>query len=76
MNELKLFAYSTSVMTNYNRLNLATNAFKANKAGLHHFFPGLLFYVYIESPSQKTQAAHTTGPKPHQLKTPNPKNPI
>ena len=39
----------------------------------HHFFPGLFFYVYIESPNQKKpRRPHTTGPKPHQLKIPTP----
>ena len=38
------------------------------------FFPGLLFYVYIESPNQKKpRRPQTTGPKPHQLKAPSPK---
>ena len=75
MNELKLFAYSTSVMTNYNRLNLATNAFKANKAGLHHFFPGLLFYVYIESPSPKNPGGPHHRPKTPSTDKPEPQKP-
>ena len=38
------------------------------------FFPGLLFHVYIESPNPwKTEKPHTTGPKPHHMKIPNPK---
>mgnify|MGYP001794685884 CR=1 FL=1 len=37
-------------------------------------FPGLFFYIYIESPNlKKPRRPHTTGPKPHQLKTPTPK---
>ena len=37
------------------------------------FFPGLFLYVYIESPiPKKPRRLHTTGPKPHQLKTPTP----
>ena len=36
--------------------------------------PGLFFYGYIESPDpQKLRRPHTTGTKPHQLKTPTPK---
>ena len=31
----------------------------------HHYFPGLLLYVYIESPNPK----HPEGPKPYQLNT-------
>ena len=38
---------------------------------MHHFFPGLFFYVYIESPNPlKPRKPHTTIPKPYQLKTP------
>ena len=34
------------------------------------FFPGLFFYVYTKSPNpKKPRRAHTTGPKPNQLKT-------
>ena len=40
----------------------------------HHFFPGLFFCVYVESPnSKKPRMPPTTGPKPHQLKTPTSK---
>ena len=39
------------------------------------FFPGLSFYVYIESPNPKEpRIPHTTGPKANQLKTPTPRN--
>ena len=38
------------------------------------FFPGLFFYVYIESPKPiKPRKLHTPSPKPHQLKAPTPK---
>ena len=36
-------------------------------------FPGLFCYVYIEPQPKKPRRPHTTGPKPHQLKTPTPK---
>ena len=35
------------------------------------FFSGLFSYVEIESPHPKKTRTHSTGPKPHQLKTPN-----
>ena len=48
------------------------------------FFPGLFFYVYIESPNPKKNPEGPTQPKPHQLKTqpkkhnprPQPQNPM
>ena len=36
------------------------------------FFLGLFFYVFIESPNPRR--LHTTGPKPHRLKTPQKQN--
>ena len=39
-----------------------------------YLFPGLFFYVYIESPNpKKRRKLHTTVLKPHQLKRPTPK---
>ena len=39
------------------------------------FFPGLFFYVYLDSPNPNhSRKPHTTGPKPYQLKTPTPKS--
>ena len=38
-----------------------------------NFFPGLLFYVYIESSKpEKPLRPHTKGPTPHQVKSPLP----
>ena len=42
---------------------------------LKSFFQGLFIYGYIKSPNpEKRRRPHTTGPKPHQLKTPDRKS--
>ena len=53
----------------------AYNGNSGNEDLLQSFFPGLFFYVYIESPNpKKPRRPHTTGTKPYQLKSLPPKN--
>ena len=50
--------------------NLGSRGF-AVPVQVHHSFPRLFFYVYIESPIPvKPREPDATSPKPHQLKTP------
>ena len=44
----------------------------AHKSITHHFFP-ILLCIYRALQPKKPRRPPTTGPKPHQLKTPNPK---
>ena len=50
--------------------NAHPTVFPITMLTLQSFFPGLFLYVYIKSPNPKWPC--TTGPKPHQLKTPAP----
>ena len=50
--------------------------FVGNYYAVHQkvFFPGLFLHVHIESTNpNKPRRPHTTGPRPHQLKTPTQK---
>ena len=73
-----IFRYEEKTTTNHFSQNFHINnsllPAVRQRCFRHHFFPGLFFYVYIESPiPKKPRRLHTTGPKPHQLKTPTPK---